>query len=152
RLAAESTLTIESLITIGAPWCNADIAASQNLLQELDLQGWKQMMPEAYASFERYHEAQDPAEFLDKVKTMWSDESSAGYPNDRVRLINCPTLIIRGDADDLFPRQSAAKLADSIRHSKLLNLPFAGHAVFDEQRDIIISVLKQFSSQIRLKK
>jgi pimeloyl-ACP methyl ester carboxylesterase len=76
---------------------------------------------------------------------MWLDEGpTGGYPDNRVTHIICPTFIIRGDEDHLVSRKSASQLADMIKSSVLLNVPFAGHEVHKDEAECVSSFLTRF--------
>ncbi|MBA3831726.1 MAG: YdcF family protein [Chthoniobacterales bacterium] len=83
---------------------------------------------------------------------MWLDPNPTGYPNEAVTKIFCPLLMMRGDSDHLISRETVFELSEGLKNSKLLNIPFAGHAAFEDQREIImISLNEFFKSRPRLR-
>jgi pimeloyl-ACP methyl ester carboxylesterase len=75
---------------------------------------------------------------------MWLDSDSSGYPNEAVKNITCPLLIVRGDDDHIFTREFAFELSKLVKSSTLLNIPFAGHAAFLDQEKIFNIILNRF--------
>jgi hypothetical protein len=53
-------------------------------------------------------------------------------------------LIVRGDDDHLISRAAVVELSGLVENSRLLNIPFAGHVAFEDQRDIFMIALHQF--------
>ena len=78
---------------------------------------------------------------------MWLDENPSGYPNEAVKNITCPLLIVRGDDDHLISRETVFELSEIVKSSRLLNIPFAGHAAFEEQKEIFMISLNEFLKQ-----
>jgi len=75
---------------------------------------------------------------------MWIDEEKTGRPNENIRNINCPTLIIRGDKDHLTSKHSVFELSELIENSNLANIPFSGHEVYVEQKNVVVEIINQF--------
>ncbi|MCL1943810.1 MAG: alpha/beta hydrolase [Candidatus Azobacteroides sp.] len=75
---------------------------------------------------------------------MWTDKTADGYPDTSVENIIVPTLIIRGNDDDMFPLESAVKLTMKVKNSLLLNIPFAPHGVFRKYPQIFEVITKEF--------
>lgn len=67
-----------------------------------------------------------PAETL--VRTMAGISSFNAY--DRLERIQCPVLIVHGDADALVPVENAHLIKNRIPHAELYLAPGAGHAFF----------------------
>ena len=75
---------------------------------------------------------------------MWLDLSSSGRPNEAVKNISCPLLIVRGDDDHLVSRKAGVELSEVVKNSTLLNIPFAGHVAFEDQKEIFMIILNEF--------
>lgn len=58
--------------------------------------------------------------------------------------INCPTLVITGEADNTVPPPNQDFLAQSIRGAKQIHIPGAGHAVTVEKPDQFNPLLLEF--------
>lgn len=147
RMAAESTIRVEKLVTIGGTWSTDDIRATEELLKGFSVELWQTYMPASFEIYQKLNPEKDAQRTLEQIKSMWIDESPTGYPNEKVKLITCPTLIIRGDSDRLFLRESAVKLANNIENASLFNIPFANHGAFDDQKEIFQLILNQFLNQ-----
>ena len=75
---------------------------------------------------------------------MWVNETNTGRPNEKVENIKCPTLIVRGDKDHLMSKSSAFELSEKINDANLANIPFCGHEVYVEQKEILVNLVNQF--------
>jgi pimeloyl-ACP methyl ester carboxylesterase len=81
---------------------------------------------------------------LDDGRWTWKYDPALRSPNrgfqasaltnlwDDVRLIRCPTLIIKGGESDILSAESAAKLQAAIPGSQLAIIPGAGHSVMGD--------------------
>ena len=58
--------------------------------------------------------------------------------------ISCPLLIVRGDDDHLVSREAVVELSGLVKRSTLLNIPFAGHVAFEDQKEIFAIILNEF--------
>ncbi|RZJ68244.1 MAG: alpha/beta hydrolase [Flavobacterium sp.] len=147
RLASDDKIIIDKLITIGGTWSKKDLRETKHLLESFTVSKWRELMPEAFSTYQKTNPEKDARKSLEKIISMWTDDSDSGYPDSSVEKIKCPTLIIRGDEDHLFSRESAFRLAESIADSKLLNIPFAAHVAFVDQKEIILQIITQFLKQ-----
>lgn len=144
RLAAQNSLNIEKLVTIGADWHYKNTEPVRELFLNITPESLKQKFPESYAAYQRLNPEPDFEAFTEAVKGMWLDAGPSGYPNETVEKIACPLLIVRGDEDHLFPAKAAAGLSELVPGSKLLNIPFAGHVAFEDQKAPFMKSLKEF--------
>ena len=74
----------------------------------------------------------------------WTDLGSSGYPFDAVRRITAPTLIARGDRDELFSLDEAVALRNALPNAGLLNIPWADHDAHRSAPDVLIAALAPF--------
>ncbi len=58
--------------------------------------------------------------------------------------VKVPALIIWGGKDRLVPPSNAVRLAKDLKDSRLVIIPGAGHAAFDERPEIVIEAMKEF--------
>jgi pimeloyl-ACP methyl ester carboxylesterase len=144
RMAISSNVRIKKLITIGAPWCVDDVRATQEIFDRKTPESWKNEFPETYETYMRLNPEPDFDKANKAILGLWQDESDINYPNEKVKEINCPVLLVRGDQDQLFSRKSIVQLADLVKNSHLLNIPNAGHAAHEDQKEIFLIALKQF--------
>ncbi len=63
---------------------------------------------------------------------------------DRLKGINCPTLVLVGSEDILLPVGSSKILADGIRGSKLVILNKTGHGLLIESAEVVAIALLEF--------
>jgi len=144
RLASFSSLNIEKLVTIGSRWNINDALLTKEIFLKITPDSWKEKFPETYSSYRRLNPEANFNFLTTSILNMWLDTTPSGYPNESVSKINCPTLIVRGDNDHLLSRKSVADLAEHIKKSTLLNIPFAGHVAFQDQSEIFNTILNQF--------
>jgi esterase len=58
--------------------------------------------------------------------------------------IPCPTLVIRGAETDLLPLEVAQRMERELADGRLVEVPRAGHMVFEDNPDDFIAALKGF--------
>jgi len=67
---------------------------------------------------------------------------------DDVRLIRCPTLIVKGEESDILAPESAAKLQAAIPGSRLATVPGAGHSVMGDNPAAFVAAVRPFLATI----
>lgn len=145
RLAAESSsFKVQQLAAIGAQWRLLAGDPSLPLLQGLTAADWAGMFPRALPYYATHNPAPDFDRLLAQVKAMWANSQAGNYPSEAVRAITAPTLLIRGDRDELCSLQELAELQQRITGSALLNVPFANHAVQAKWPDALSAFLNTF--------
>lgn len=148
RMAISSTIKIEKIVAIDAPWSSEDLLTNKEMYSKINAESWKEKFTDSYKMYQKLNPKVDFEVLTNALKEMWLDEGlTGGYPGENVNKIKCPTLIIRGDDDHLFSRKSATKLADSIKDASFLNIPFAEHESFKDQPEIVKSVVNSFLNQ-----
>jgi pimeloyl-ACP methyl ester carboxylesterase len=144
RLAASNTIKVRKLITIGAHWTLKADDPTRQIYADITANNWHTMFP---ASYDLYMSLNPRPEFdaLSKALVrLWLDSSPEGYPNERVKNIRCPLLVVRGDEDMLVSRMNAVELADQVPEARLMNIPFAGHSAHEDKCEVFISGLTEF--------
>ena len=144
RLAALSPLKIEKLVTIGSRWCLKDALLTKELFLKVTPESWRNRFPETYSKYQKLNPEPDFDLLTTSVVNMWLDPDDSGYLNDKITNITCPLLIVRGDGDHLLSKGSVVELSELIKGSSLLNIPFAGHVAYQEQREIFMLSFDQF--------
>jgi pimeloyl-ACP methyl ester carboxylesterase len=144
RLASLSALEIKKLITIGASWHSKSLHATRNILAGITAEKWKVKFPETFEKYQSINPEPDFEKLTTSMVKMWIDENETGHPDENVRNIHCPTLIIRGDKDHLVSRESVFELSTLIRGADLANIPFAGHEVHAEQKEVLMKFVNAF--------
>lgn len=142
RFAIHRPSRIQKLITIGGPCSLPHQTAA--ILERVTAESWNEKFPETKIAYETHNPQPDFERFVVASKQMWLDRTPAGYPNERVKEIQCPTLIVRGDQDHLYSLAEAVEIRSLIENSQLLHLPRAGHVAFDDSREMCLLGVKQF--------
>ena len=60
--------------------------------------------------------------------------------------VQCPTLFLLGQQDQMTPGRASAPLLDAIGHAKVTRLEHCGHAMMAEQPDAVLDALFRFAS------
>ena len=144
RLASFSALKIEKLVTISSRWHIKNTEFAKDFLAKVTGESWQAKFPETFEIYQKLNAEPDFDFLAESLVKLWLDESSSGYPNEAVKNIPCPLLIVRGDDDHLISKETVFELSEIIETAHLLNIPFAGHAAFVEQKEIFINSLNQF--------
>lgn len=144
RLASVTSLNIENLITIGSRWHFKNTEPTKELLSRITGESWRKKFPRTYKAYQNLNPDPNFDFLAQSVVKMWLDDSETGYPNQAVKKISCPLLAVRGDDDHLLSREAVVELTGMVRGSKLLNIPFAGHVAFDNQKMIFMLCLNTF--------
>ncbi len=58
--------------------------------------------------------------------------------------ITCPTLIVRGTETDLLTHEVAQRMVDTFPNAQLVEIPSAGHMVFEDNPEDFIAAVKKF--------
>jgi pimeloyl-ACP methyl ester carboxylesterase len=58
--------------------------------------------------------------------------------------ISCPTLIVRGAETDLLSTETAQRMIDSLPQGRLVEVPRAGHMVFEDNPQSFMAVVRDF--------
>jgi pimeloyl-ACP methyl ester carboxylesterase len=149
RLAAFSKLKINRVITIGSRWHHKNALETKEILTRITPESWKEKFPWMYDSYQKLNPKPDFDKLMSAVINMWLDTGPTGHPNEHVDNINCPVLISRGDQDHLVSRECVFELAEHIKNASLLNVPFAGHAAFKDQKEIFGICVNKFFEATR---
>jgi len=143
RLAINNPTLIAKLISIGADW-NPPDSNLIKLFSSLTADAWEKRFPGTIADYKQLNPQEKFDHLMKNVISMWTDLSPSGYPGNRVKEIECETLIIRGDEDKFMPLNSLLNLHEDLVNSNFLNVPFAGHAAHIDQAGMVSMVINQF--------
>ncbi len=146
RLAALTKLKIDKLIVIGTPWCTKHTEHLMEAYSRLTSDIWKEQCPSDFESYSRLNPKPDFDTLFRHTIRMALDTSATGRPNESVKNISCPTLIVRGENDPIVSSSDIVELSKLIKHTHILNIPSAGHEVFQDQLEIFTTQLKEFIS------
>ena len=143
RIAASNKVKVDKLITMGASWRVKDVIETEEILRTITPDRAKELFPENVERYQKINPEPNYDKFVQSVVEMWLDKANTGRPDKSVKDISAETLLIRGDKDFLVSLGSLVELTDKINNSALLNVPFAGHEVYEEQPQVIKIMLKQ---------
>jgi len=63
---------------------------------------------------------------------------------DALASLQVPTLVLRGAASAILSRQTAERMANTIRNAQLKSVPVAGHAVMLDNPDVTTDLIEEF--------
>jgi pimeloyl-ACP methyl ester carboxylesterase len=144
RLASLTSLNIQKLVTIGSRWHLKNTVPTRELFLKVTGESWRAKFPDTYDAYQKLNPAPNFDLLARSLVKMWLDPTPSGYPDDAVSNISCPLLIVRGDDDHILSREAVCELAGLVKGSRLLNIPFAGHAAFAEQKEIFMISAREF--------
>jgi len=144
RLASLTSLNIEKLVTIGSRWHLKNTELTRGGFLKITGESWRKKFPATYDAYQKLNPEPDFDFLAQCLVKMWLDSNSSGYPNEVVKNISCPLLIVRGDDDHLLSREAVVELSGFVKNSRLLNIVFAGHAAIEEQKEIFMISLNEF--------
>ena len=135
---------VEKLIAIGSEWSATDLSGREQIFKEITPESAKGLFSGYYKNYQDMNPEPDFDRFTKSVVDMWCDKGKSGYPNESVKAIKTQLLLIRGDQDFLTSLESTVELHRIIENSHFLNVPFAEHVVYAEQKDICQRMIHQF--------
>lgn len=144
RLASSTDLSIEKLVTIGSHWRLRADDPARAIFSGITPAACKSGSPDSYAAYQALNPEPDFDRYVESIVTMWLASDATAYPNEAVRKISCPLLIVRGDEDHLLSLADVVALRGLVGQSALFNIPFAGHSAFAEQKELFMSGLLPF--------
>lgn len=144
RIAAAGRVTVDRLVVIGSTWHHDNLAASRDILEKVTAESWRKKFPDTYDAYQRLNPEPDFERFTRALVAGWLDESDTGHPDDRVRAIQAPVLVVRGDDDHLTALEDAVALKQALPHGHFLGLPFAGHVAHDDGRELFLTAWRRF--------
>ncbi len=144
RLATLTNLKIEKLVTIGSRWHLKNTEPTRETFLKITGESWRTKFPDTFEAYQKLNPEPDFDVLAQSVIQMWLDPNPSGYVNEAVQKIACPLMIVRGDDDHLISLEAVAELHGLVKHSRLLNIPFAGHAAFQDQKEMFVIAVNQF--------
>ncbi len=117
----------------------------------LSVRDWLESEPELTASLRDAHSPVYGSEYLesfvDMQIQMWTDPSN--YPQDDIKLIEVPTLLIVGDKDEAVPLKTQIEMLDLMPQAELAIVPNMTHMNYaDERSEIFFTVVMDFLKRI----
>jgi pimeloyl-ACP methyl ester carboxylesterase len=148
RLASLTSMNVEKLVTVGSRWHLKNTEPTRERFLKITGESWRKKFPATDDAYQKLNPEPDFDFLTQSLVKMWLDPNSSGYPNEAVKNISCPLLIVRGDEDHLLSREAAIELSGLVENSRLLNIPFAGHVAFEEQKEIFMISLNEFLKRV----
>lgn len=105
---------------------------------------WRAKFPDEVALYEQLNPVPDFDRLCKTVLEMWRDTGDGNYPGALVEQIDCPALILGGEADHLVPTEVTIKLAHRIPGARLGILPFGNHIVFKTNPERVAPYITEF--------
>ncbi|MBA2368771.1 MAG: alpha/beta hydrolase [Candidatus Protochlamydia sp.] len=144
RLAALTNVKINKIITIGAPWHTKHLEHLMQAYATLTGDIWKKHSPTHYESYKRLNPKPEFNSFFRQCVKMAIDKTSSGRPNEAVKNISCPLLILRGENDPIVTNSDIMELSNYVKNALIINIPSAGHEVFRQHSRIFIEHVNKF--------
>lgn len=144
RLAALTKLQIDKLITVGAPWCSKHIEHLREAYLQLTSDSWKALCPSNYELYTKLNPKPELDFLFKQAIKMGLDNSTKSRPNEDIRNISCPLLVVRGENDPIVSNSDLIELSKFVKHAHIINIPLAGHEVFEDQPELFVAQLKHF--------
>lgn len=142
RLAAAGRVGITKLVTIGASHQLGE--TDRAIFQSVTAESWRKKFPDTYERYQALNPEPDFDRFAAKLLRGWLDDSDEGYPGATVNNIACDVLVVRGDDDHLVSRATTFDLVEQLKSAKLLNIPYAGHEVTEDQPEALMAIVNRF--------
>nr|WP_183558182.1 hypothetical protein [Mucilaginibacter sp. SP1R1] len=119
-----------------------------NILQSGTAESWKKKFPATFNLYQQLNPEPDFNKLAQSLVNTWLDTGSSGYANNHIEKSASQILIIRGDKDPLCSLADVTELAAIVKGSGILNIPFAGHAAFINESEIVTICLKRFFNHV----
>jgi pimeloyl-ACP methyl ester carboxylesterase len=133
------------------------VGAAQHKLSQktkeglLSVRDWLESQPELTDTLRAAHSHVYGSEymeiFVDKQIQMWTDSSN--YPQDDIKRIEVPTLLIVGDKDEAVPLETQIEMLDLIPQAELAIIPSMTHMNYvDERCELFYTVVLDFLKRL----
>ncbi|QIG06703.1 alpha/beta hydrolase [Proteus sp. ZN5] len=148
RLAAKNISTINKVITIGASWQLTDDDPAKEIYQKITSEYWRHNFPQECEYYQNINSKPDFEHLFNQVQMMWLDQSTTGYPNEKIKDIHYPVLVCRGDNDMLVSLSHSPEIVNNIESASLLNVPFTSHVVHEEKPQWLANIFNDFLNNL----
>lgn len=145
RIAAAGALRIPKLVVAGTSL--RITSAAQAIYEKVTPDSWKQKFPATFEAYQRLNPEPDFDRMARATIQMWQDPGPSGHPDQANRRITAPMLIVRGDDDHLTSLESNVELKGMVDGAHFMNLPFAGHVVYEDQQKAFLAGVNGFLLQ-----
>ena len=151
RLAASDLVQPLFVVAVGAHWQLQDDDPIREIYRDVTAQEWREMFGPQVKRYEDENPDPDFMRLFDATKAMWLGKGDSAYPNDTIRSIAAPLLVVHGDDDFLVSRGQAFDLAEQVEGARLLNLPFASHTILEDNPTDVLPALTSFIEGVQEK-
>ena len=79
---------------------------------------------------------------LQNISRMWYNPDE--FPQERIKKISIPVLIVLGDRDDAIPLEEALEMYKLIPESELAIAPNSDHFMTDNKRELFVNLILDF--------
>lgn len=148
RIAAFGLFQPRFVVAVGAHWQLPDDDPTRGIFQATSAKDWREMYGAQIARYENENPTPDFVRLFDATRAMWLGNGPDDYPGEVVSKITSPLLVVRGDNDIIVSRAHAFETAERVSGARLLNLPFASHAVLEESPADLLPSLVSFISSV----
>lgn len=149
RVAASHLARPRFVVTVGAHWSLPDKNPTREIYRSVTAQEWREMFGAKIQTYEDENPDPDFARLFEATRAMWLGKGNDAYPNETVRAIAAPLLVVNGDDDILVSREHAFELAERVEGARLLNLPFASHTVLEDNPTDVLPALTVFLDAVQ---
>lgn len=149
RLAASDHPRPRFVVAVGAHWQLPDDNPTREIYRTITAEEWREMFEPKIQRYEDENPDPDFVRLFDATKAMWLGRGDDAYPNEMVRDIAAPLLVVNGDEDVLVSREHAFELAERVEGARLLNLPFASHTVLEDRPMEVLPALASFIARVQ---
>jgi pimeloyl-ACP methyl ester carboxylesterase len=133
------------------------VGAAQHKLSQktkeglLSVRAWLESEPELTALLRDAHSHVYGSEYWETFVNwqiqMWTDSSN--YPQDDIKQIKVPTLLIMGDKDEAVPLETQIEMLELLPQAELAIIPNMTHMNYvDERSEIVFTVMMDFLKRI----
>lgn len=152
RFAAGRPVGLQALAVIGASWEMDEEDGAYGMYKGMSPALWKRFFPKSVAMWRRLHPGEDWEAFAESAIGMWLDLGDDGYPGKLVRRIAIPFLAVRGEKDRLTSIESLVRLRAMTKKVRILNIPFADHAAFEDEPGVVASIALKYLESTSLRR
>lgn len=144
RLAARADSRVSRVVGIGTHWQLPEDDPVRRDFEQITPTRWAEDFPDTVADYLKLNPEPDYERFARAVLEMWLDSDATGYPCENVRSIRCKVMMVRGEDDPYLSKQAMGAMTQLVPQAVLHNVPHAGHAVHDDQRELFLRAFEAF--------
>ncbi|MFX1476573.1 MAG: alpha/beta fold hydrolase [Promethearchaeota archaeon] len=105
---------------------------------------WKDILPIVKSTHSQVYGSEYWKKFVQEISKLWLNPEE--FPNENVKNINLPVLIVHGD-HDLIPVEEALRIHNLIPNSELAVAPNSGHSFPVQNYVLYLNLISDFLKQ-----